>query len=97
MAFTVEVKVVPSSGRQHLTLDKSNSLRCYLKSPPEGGKANKELISFLANILKIPQTSICIVYGATSRKKVLNIKGGYTKVSLLRALGIDIETQQKLW
>ena len=69
----LDIKVVPSAGKQRCCLDNTKHLKCYLKSAPERGKANAELISLFSKKLKIPKTSIKIVLGATSRKKRLQI------------------------
>lgn len=87
--FTCLVKAVPSAGRQTAVLDKNNQLKCYLKSPPEDGKANAELIKYLAHALKIPQKEVTIVSGATNRTKLIQIASGHTYAELLDALGIE--------
>lgn len=90
MALVIEVSVVPSSGRQQCILDKSgNGLKCYLKSAPERGQANEELIKILSKALKVPQGTITIMAGATSRKKLLSIKHAITFEAVLAALGIE--------
>jgi len=73
MALILEVKVVPSSGRLSCQIDQPETLKCFVKSSPEGGKANAELIKFLSKRLKIPQKQITIITGATSRKKRVKI------------------------
>lgn len=70
----IEVKVVPSSGKNKWVIDKSGQLKCYLKSPPERGLANNELIRLIAQMLKIPQQSVIIISGLTSKKKRIEIK-----------------------
>lgn len=67
----VEVTVTPSSGRQEWKLDKSGRLKCFLKSAPEHGKANDELVRFVAKSLDIPQSKVVLTSGASSRKKRL--------------------------
>jgi uncharacterized protein len=51
------------------------SVNVRIKNAPERGKANKELVKVLAQALRIPQTSIRLISGMTTRyKKVaLNI------------------------
>lgn len=73
MALIVDIKVVPSSGRRKFFVDKSGILKCYLKSAPEGGKANQELVKFLARNLKLTQNDIKIILGATARRKRVKI------------------------
>ncbi len=48
-------------------------LKLYIKSPPEKGKANKEIIEYLAEELAIPKSDIEITSGKTSQFKVVNL------------------------
>lgn len=89
MALIIEVKVVPSSGRVLWKLEKDGRLKCYLKSPPERGKANKELTELIAKALKLPVSAVTILMGATSRIKKLRIETEYSFDALLTALGIE--------
>ena len=43
-------------------------------APPVDGKANDALITFLADLLHAPKSSISILSGHTSRQKTLAIK-----------------------
>ena len=73
MPLVFEVKVIPSSGKTKLILDKNGQLKCYLKNPPEKGKANKELIEFIAESLSCSKHEIEIVQGLATRKKLIKI------------------------
>ena len=73
MAMFIDVKVVPSSGKNLCVVDKNKNIKCYLKSAPEKGKANDELICLLSKILNIPKNFIEITFGKTSRKKRIKI------------------------
>ena len=42
---------------------------------PENGKANKELIKTLSQVLGVPASRLAIVSGATSRHKVVEVDG----------------------
>jgi len=83
------VKVVPSSGRSAWKMDKSGMLKSYLKSPPEKNEANQELVKNIAKALKVPQESIIIIGGATSRTKRIKINTDITYNQVLKALGIE--------
>ena len=48
-------------------------LKLSIKSPPENGKANKEIIEYLAEELAIPKSDIEITSGKTSQFKVVNL------------------------
>lgn len=65
----IDLVVVPLSGRQAILKDKNGRIKLFLKSPPEGGKANCELVKYIAGILGLVQQDVSIVNGATSRKK----------------------------
>ena len=48
-------------------------LKLSIKSPPEKGKANKEIIEYLAEELAIPKSNIEITSVKTSQFKVVNL------------------------
>jgi len=89
MALVIDIKVTPSSGRQKFVLDKSGQLKCFLKSPPEGGKANTELIKLLAKKLSLSKSDISIIVGATTRRKHIKIDLNVSFNELLSLLGIE--------
>ena len=49
------------------------SLKINVAAKPEGGKANAELIKFLAGELGVPKSNIEIVMGRTARQKIIRI------------------------
>lgn len=89
MTVSLTIKVVPQSGKLKLITDKNGTLKCYLKSPPEDGKANKELITFFSKGLKLPIENITIIQGATSRTKTIKIITDHDKLSIYKLLGIE--------
>lgn len=84
----LDIKVVPNSGKQQFVLDKSGIIKCFLKSAPESGKANAELIKFLAEKLETTKDNIDILLGATGRKKRIKINLNLTIAQLETKLGI---------
>ncbi len=88
----LEIKVTPRSGRSELLLDKKGKLRAFLKSAPEGGKANKELIKLLAKSLKCSQSIITIVVGATHRTKIIKLDLLLSYDEVLIKLGLSYQT-----
>ena len=94
MALLISVKVVPSAGRVAWALDKTGTLKCYLKNPPEQGKANRELIQLLARTLKMPENRITLVRGMTTRTKLVRIEVDYSYEQLLDRL--EIQRQLKI-
>ena len=95
MALIVEIKVIPSSGRLEIKLDKNGGLKCWLKSAPEQGKANAELVKFLAKSLSIAQDKLLMISGQTSRNKRIKIELTITFDQLLNML--DIHRQKTVF
>lgn len=89
MALIIDIKVAPLSGRSAWKMDKNGQLKCYLKSAPEKGQANSELIQLIAKALRIPQTDIQIIAGATQRLKKIKIVGDISREQFFNAIGIS--------
>lgn len=87
MALIIELKVVPKARASKIIQDKSGLFVVHVKSPAEDGKANKELIKLLSQLLKVPQVDIEIMQGLTSRKKKIKITGSLTLEQLMHKLG----------
>ena len=89
MALVIEVKVSPGAKKYCWALDKSDILKCCLKSQAEQGKANAELIKNLARDLGVSQIKISIIGGSFSRKKRIKIDIDLSYDQLLEKLGIQ--------
>ncbi len=89
MAFIFDVKVIPNAGRSGWVMDKTGQLKCYLKSPPERGRANKELIKSVAQALGIARDMVLIIAGKMGRKKKIKVDVEMDYNMLLEALGIE--------
>jgi uncharacterized protein len=61
--------VQPRASRTGLCGIHNGSLKLAITSPPVDGRANKEVIAFLAAFLRISRKEIAIIGGAQSRKK----------------------------
>jgi len=73
IGFTV--KAVPNSSKKCIQGIQGGMLKVKLSSPAEKGKANKELIKFLADKLGIKKNQIAITSGQTSPQKKIRITG----------------------
>jgi len=69
----ITVKVIPKSSRQKVAEESKDSYKVWVHSPPEKGKANKEVIKLLAKHLNIPTNRIKILRGEHSRNKVFSL------------------------
>ena len=93
--ITVVLKVMPQSSKRQFSLTKEGELKCYLHSPPEGGRANAELVEFLAEQLGLPKRSITITRGLTSRRKTVAIEGFATPEEFYARLGLEAVAQKR--
>ncbi len=93
MAVILEIKVVPNSGKQRFERDRSGNIKCFLKSFPEKGKANKELVKFLSKKLSIVQEDVAIIKGLTARKKTIKINCDISREYVFDKLGLEPEIE----
>ena len=70
----LSVKVVPGASRTQITGFLGTSLKVQIAAAPKKGRANKELIRFLAGLLDKPKSSITIVSGHKNPHKEVKIK-----------------------
>lgn len=51
---------------------------CKVKiaAPPVEGKANKEIVTFLAAVLGLPKGAVSLLHGSTGRIKVIDVPDG---------------------
>jgi uncharacterized protein len=76
--LTFAVRIVPRASRSEIAGEHDGALRVRIAAPPVDGAANRELIKLLAKLLKLPQSAVEIVSGATSKNKIVRIQGGHT-------------------
>jgi uncharacterized protein (TIGR00251 family) len=69
------VRIHPRARKNAITGEVGDALKLSLTSPPLDGKANDACIEFLANLLKVPRSSVTIASGQASRRKVIRVKG----------------------
>ncbi len=60
--------------------DGYNLLKISVNAVPEKGKANKELIEFIAKKIKLPKSTIEIISGDTERVKRLLLNGKFNEL-----------------
>ena len=69
MQYSVTVRLSPD-GRLEV---QGNEISVSIKAKPERGRANRELVKRLAEHFAVPEASVRILSGATSRKKLVEI------------------------
>ncbi len=73
--ISLPVLVVPRSGKNEIAGVLEGRLKIRITAPPVDGAANRELITFLARLLGINRSSICLQKGSKGKRKLLKIKG----------------------
>ncbi|KKP35351.1 MAG: hypothetical protein UR26_C0006G0035 [candidate division TM6 bacterium GW2011_GWF2_32_72] len=91
MAVIIEVKVIPSSGKFGFVVDKAGLLKCFLKSAPEKGLANKELVKGISKLLGVPQKNVDILTGEIVRNKRIKIETDLEQAEVLKLLGVELQ------
>jgi uncharacterized protein len=71
----IAVKVQPNSHSNEITGYNNNLWRIKIAASPEKGKANKELIEFLAKTLEVKKDNLSIIKGLTQHNKLISIRG----------------------
>ncbi len=71
--YLVKIHVVPGARQTALAGLHGDRLKVKVAAVPEKGRANEELLAFLARLLKVPQKAVHLASGATSRAKVVAV------------------------
>ena len=69
------VRVHPRAKKNGITGVVGDALKLSLTAPPVDGRANEACIEFFAKLLKVPQSSVTIASGQSSRNKVIRVVG----------------------
>ena len=72
---TFAVKIHPRARKNAITGELGDTLKLSLTAPPVEGRANEACIEFLANLLKVPRSSVTIASGQSSRRKMIRVSG----------------------
>jgi uncharacterized protein len=74
--MTRRVKVIPRSAKSELAGEMADgTLKVRIAAPPEKGKANDALCTFLAEHYSVPRSAVTIVSGHSAALKLVRIDG----------------------
>ncbi|HWP55686.1 MAG TPA: DUF167 domain-containing protein, partial [Pyrinomonadaceae bacterium] len=73
--ITFTVRIVPRASTSEIVGVHEGALRIRIAAPPVEGAANRELIRLLAKRFKVPQNAVEIISGASSKNKIIRLKG----------------------
>ncbi len=83
----VAVKALPNAPRSGFAGLRGGELAIRVAAAPDKGKANEELVRFVAGALGIPRSQVSLESGATSRHKSIAIPE--SALARLRELAVD--------
>ena len=72
---TLELKTIPNAPRNEVVGWLGSALKVKVHAPAVEGKANDELIEFLAGKLGLHRRNVTLLRGDKSRQKVVQIDG----------------------
>ncbi len=75
MSCTLELKVIPNAPRNEIAGWLGTALKVKVHAPALEGRANDELLDFLAETLGLPRRSVTLLRGDKSRQKLVRITG----------------------
>jgi uncharacterized protein (TIGR00251 family) len=75
VACRLKVKAVPGASRSEIVGRLGEALKVRVAAPPEGGKANREILELIAGRLGLPAADVTLVSGAASPAKVVALRG----------------------
>lgn len=71
--WSLTIRVQPGAARSEVVGLYGDALRVRVAGPAVDGKANAELVRFLAELLGLPSRAVSITRGHTSRTKVVHV------------------------
>ena len=82
--LVLKVRVTPGAPKNELRGVREGELWVRIAAAPEKGRANAELVRYLAALLGVPRSAVAVSSGETSRHKRLSL--GRDSLAALRAL-----------
>ena len=76
---SIKLYIRPGASETRVEGIYQDRIKIRISAPPEKGKANKELLRFIAKVLLIPKSRISILSGKTSNYKEIQIKPNHNK------------------
>lgn len=69
----IKVKVSSKAKISRVVQEDSHTFKVFVKSPPENGKANQEVIFLLAEHFRVPKNRVLIKFGKHHKNKLIEI------------------------
>ena len=94
----ITIKVTPNAKKNQIVGFEDDLLKIKIAAVPDKGRANLELIKYLAKELAIPQRDIVIVKGELSRNKMVGIMLPHSEIAKRLSKKWPMEKEhKKMW
>jgi uncharacterized protein (TIGR00251 family) len=80
------VHIQPKASRTECVGIHGNAIKIRVAAPPVDGAANEELIRFLAQVLSLPLSAVCIESGTSGRHKRVRLRGVMAETVIVRLM-----------
>jgi uncharacterized protein (TIGR00251 family) len=84
--LVLEVRVQPRASRSEFAGALGGRLKVRLRAPPVDGRANAELVDFLADAFGVPRSNVTIEHGLAGRDKRVRVRDAGPVAHGLKAL-----------
>nr|CAG8550681.1 4255_t:CDS:2 [Entrophospora candida]CAG8554023.1 7764_t:CDS:2 [Entrophospora candida] len=88
--YKMNLLIKPGAKESRVTNISEVHVGLQIAAPPRDGEANKEVISFLSEILRIRKSDISLISGMKSRDKIVKLEG-ITHDEILNLLKSNIQ------
>jgi uncharacterized protein len=85
----LRLRIVPNAKRSEVLGMHGDAIKLKVAAPALEGRANDELVAFLADKLGVSQRSVALVIGEKSRDKVVAIEGMDEAIARQRLVAIE--------
>lgn len=86
MSEKLKIRAVPNAPKSHCAGAYGDGVKIKIAAPAMDGKANAELIKYLAKTLGISKSGVRILSGESSRDKIVEVSGTEGAKALLLAI-----------
>lgn len=86
MSEKLKIRAVPNAPKSHCAGVYGDGVKIKIAAPAMDGKANAELIKYLAKTLGISKSGVRILSGESSRDKIVEVSGIEGAKALLLAI-----------
>jgi hypothetical protein len=74
-SILITIQVQPRARKTAWAGRSQEAFKLKVAEPPKEGRANRAIVEFVAESLGVPKSSVAIIQGETSRRKVLAVWG----------------------